>query len=159
MTGSGTPKHLKALVSRAVTREYAAWPCKNHFNLTEPPNLDAINKYGGFNFSHSRLAFIDGKQDPWRAASPHADGQPWQSRKSTISEPFILLDWGVHHWDEYGVRKGAEEEGLPPPQVVDVQQQMVHFVGEWLKEFKAEKAEQERRKSKVDNGWESVELR
>lgn len=152
MTGSGTPKDKKALLSRAVTREYVAWPCENWFNLTTPPDLDIINKYGGFNMSHSRLAWIDGKQDPWRAASPHAMGQP--PRKSTISEPFILVDWGVHHWEEFGVRQGVEEEGLPPQNIVDIQQEMVHFVGEWLKEFKAEAKKSE----PIEDEWVVVEL-
>lgn len=75
-------------------------------------------------------------QDPWRAATPHADGQP--DRVSTTSEPYLMVDWGVHHWDEFGMREGDNEEGLPPKQVVDVQRQQVEFVQAWLKEWDEE---------------------
>lgn len=157
MTGAGVPKDTLPLLPRAITYEYATWHCSNLFNITTRPNIDAINKYGGFNFSHHRLAFIDGKQDPWRAASPHAMGQP--DRKSTISEPFALVDWGVHHWDEFGVAEGEEEEGLPPKQVVDIQNQMVHFVGEWLKEWKEEQKQKKTSSQQEADGYESnIEL-
>lgn len=48
-----------------------------------------------------------------------------------------MIDWGVHHWDEFGAREGAEE-GLPPTQVVDNQNQQVQFVKAWLKQWDAE---------------------
>lgn len=60
-------------------------------------------------------------------------GQP--DRKSTTSEPFEFVDWGVHHWEEFGLKEGVTEEGLPPRQVVDSQQQQIKFVKAWLKEW------------------------
>lgn len=127
------PKDQLPLVSRAVTLEYSASHCPNMFNITTSPDVDRINKYGGLDFSHDRLAHIDGAQDPWRAAGVHAIGQP--ERESTTREPFMLVDWGVHHWEENDLPPGQKEKGLPPKQVIDAHKETVRFVGEWLKEW------------------------
>lgn len=121
------------MISRAITLEYASEHCKRLFNITTSPDVQSINKLGGFNFSYPRLAIIDGVQDPWRAATPHASGLP--DRKSTPSEPFMLIDWGVHHWDEFGLPEDAHVEGLPPPQVVQAHKAEIEIVKEWLKEW------------------------
>ncbi|KAJ6788946.1 hypothetical protein PWT90_05198 [Aphanocladium album] len=131
--GENVPKDRKSIISRHTTLEYSTANCRRFFNITTPPDTDIINKHGGFKFSYPRLAIIDGMQDPWRAATPHADGRP--DRVSTTSEPYLMIDWGVHHWDEFGPRPNLEEEGLPPKQVVDNQQQQVEFVTAWLKEW------------------------
>lgn len=125
-------------MSRLMTKEYTKTPCRNWFNITTPPDVESINKLGGYDISYPRLALIDGRQDPWRAGGAHAIGQP--DRKSTTSEPFLLVDWGVHHWDEFGMSEDFEEEGLPPPQVVENQQKQVEFVKAWLKEWHDEHA-------------------
>ncbi len=49
----------------------------------------------------------------------------------------------MHHWDEFGARPNLDEEGLPPKQVVDNQQQQVEFVQAWLKEWHETKHERE----------------
>lgn len=123
------------MVSRALTAEYSSYTCKSFFNITTRPDVEIINKHGGFNFSYPRVAIIDGKQDPWRSAGSHAIGLP--GRKSTPSEPFELVDWGVHHWDENGLDPDSfQEPGLPPKQIVDIQRKEVDIVKGWLKEFK-----------------------
>ncbi|XWW97460.1 hypothetical protein V2A60_005442 [Cordyceps javanica] len=143
--GDHVPEDRLPLLSRAVTVEYSTINCRRFFKITTPPDVDIINRHGGFNFSYPRLAIIDGMQDPWRAATPHADGQP--ERVSTTSEPYLMIDWGVHHWDEFGPRPGLDEEGLPPRQVVDNQRQQVEFVQAWLKEWHEEQ-EQGKEKGK-----------
>ncbi|GFP60578.1 hypothetical protein ACSS6W_005986 [Trichoderma asperelloides] len=136
VTGSGTPKDQLPMISRAITLEYASIHCEKLFNITTPPDVQSINKLGGFNFSYPRLAIIDGEQDPWRSATPHASGLP--DRKSTTSEPFLLIDWGVHHWDEYGLPDDVHVPGLPPPQVTQAHKAEVEFVKAWLKEWEEE---------------------
>ena len=113
--------------------------CRDIYDIHTMPDVDSINKYGAFNFSHSRLAFIDGAQDPWRAATPHAIGL--KDRESTTSEPFILIDPGVHHWDEYGVEEGKHDDqpNFPPLHILDVQAQEVTFVKAWVKEYHEQK--------------------
>ncbi|KAJ4258764.1 hypothetical protein NW762_007851 [Fusarium torreyae] len=136
-TGSGVPKGQLPLISRLIDVEYNTIPCREEFNITTPPNVESINKLGGFNFSYPRVAFIDGEYDPWRAATPHAIGLPL--RKSTVSEPFILIEYGVHHWDENGLAPDSEEIGLPPPAVAKAQQEIVDFTKAWLEEWDKEK--------------------
>lgn len=93
-TGSGVPAGQLPLISRVIDLNYTSAVCRYAYNMTKPPNVEAINKHGGFNFSYPRLAFIDGERDPWRAATPHKIGLP--ERKSTVDEPFILIEGGVH---------------------------------------------------------------
>ncbi|KYK60824.1 extracelular serine carboxypeptidase [Drechmeria coniospora] len=133
MTGEGTPEDQLPMVSRAYTYDYSSILCRKLFNITSPPNVQAINKFGGFNFSFPRVALIDGAQDPWRAASPHALGLP--GRVSNSSEPFILIDPAVHHWDKNGLKADKAKLGLPPNHVVEVQAMEVDILKAWLEEF------------------------
>lgn len=130
------------LISRTIDLDYKSSRCARVFNITTSPDIDSINKHGGFNFSYPRVAIIDGEADPWRSATPHRIGL--EERESTISEPFILIKHGVHHWDENGVRPGKAERGLPPSQVVEVQEQEVSFVKAWLEEWAEMKREGDR---------------
>ncbi|KAM0813435.1 putative Extracellular serine carboxypeptidase [Seiridium cardinale] len=136
-TGSGTPADQLPLISRTIDIPYSAQICVESFNITTPSDVEVINKYGGFNLSYPRLAFIDGEWDPWRAATPHAIHLP--ERPDTISEPFRLIPKAVHHWDENGLFANETTPELPPPSVKEVQEYEVEFVTEWLKDWKAEK--------------------
>ncbi|KAL3962834.1 hypothetical protein ACCO45_004357 [Purpureocillium lilacinum] len=108
-SGAATPKNKLSMISRALTYEYSTTSCRRLFNITAHPDVDAVNKYGGFNFSYPR---------------------------STTEEPFILVDWAVHHWDENGLKDPAQARpGFPPKQIVDVQAEEVRFVKAWLQEF------------------------
>lgn len=137
ITGSGVPSKQLPLISRVIDLEYTRLPCRFAFNITSTPNLNAVNKHGGFNMSYPRLAIIDGDADPWRAATPHRLGLP--ERISTISEPFLLIRNGVHHWDEFGRFRNETEDDIPPQPVKEVQQREVEFVKEWMNMWKAEK--------------------
>ncbi|XMA20160.1 hypothetical protein WAI453_012951 [Rhynchosporium graminicola] len=144
LTGS-RPDDILPLVSRTIDVEYQSLICKYAFNITTPPNVEAINKYGGFNISYPRLAIIDGEHDPWRAATPHAS--PFNStavnRTDTISEPFFLIPGGVHHWDENGVFPNQTvndpSDLLPPQAVRDIQAKEISFVRAWMAEWKLER--------------------
>ncbi|RDL34351.1 Uncharacterized protein BP5553_07479 [Venustampulla echinocandica] len=144
-TGSGAPADQLPLVSRTGTLEYNSVVCKLAFNITTPPDVNAINKYGGFGISYPRLAFVDGEQDPWRPATPHASpfNATAANRTSTTSEPFILIAGAVHHWDENGLYPNETNnkpgELLPPQPVRDAQREELRFVKEWLKEWKHHK--------------------
>ena len=136
-TGSGVPEGELGVVSRTVDLEYTGSICKSAFGLDGPADVDAINKYGGFGISYPRLAIVDGEWDPWRAATPHALGQP--NRPNTISRPFILIDKAVHHWDENGLSPNETTPELPPPAVADAQQALAHAVRQWMDDWKTEK--------------------
>jgi hypothetical protein len=136
-TGSGYPPDILPIISRTIDIPYNTRVCVDAFNITTPADVDAINKYGGFNLSYPRLAFIDGEWDPWRAATPHAIGLP--ERPNTIDEPFWLIPQAVHHWDENGLFPNETTAELPPASIKEIQSYEVQFVTEWLKEWKAEK--------------------
>ncbi|KAI1860285.1 hypothetical protein JX265_005800 [Neoarthrinium moseri] len=137
-TGSGVPAGQLPLISRTIDIPYNAAICAQAFNITTPSDVEAINKYGGFNLSYPRLAFIDGEWDPWRAATPHALEVP--ERPDTIDEPFRLIAKAVHHWDENGLFPNETTADLPPTAVKEVQQYEAVFVQEWLKEWNAKSA-------------------
>jgi hypothetical protein len=59
----GRQKDRLPLVSRLLTPEYFSLVCKFAFGIIENPDLQSINKYGGFNFSYPRLVIIGSEQD------------------------------------------------------------------------------------------------
>lgn len=135
-TGSGAPANQLPLVSRTIDLDYESIICREAFNITNPPNLEVVNKYGGYNISYPRLAIVDGSADPWRPATPHAFAEGASHRISTASEPFILVDGAVHHWDENGLFPNQTTADLPPQPVADTQKEEIQFVLEWMEEWK-----------------------
>ncbi len=125
------------MISRTIDIEYSSIVCREAFNLTTPAKTERVNRYGGFSIRRPRLAFIDGEWDPWRAVGVHAFGAP--ARRSSTNQPFLLIDGGVHHWDENGLLPNETTPDLPPPPIVDVKKQMVEFVRDWVKEWEAER--------------------
>lgn len=134
-TGAGAPASVLPLVSRTIDTEYMSRICKYAFNITSPPDVDAINKYGGFNISYPRLAHIAGQADPWTPATPWAPSErQWEWRRNDTSEPFLLIEGAVHHWDENGLEDGADERGRMPEAVRVVQEREVEFVRAWVED-------------------------
>ncbi|KAF2226519.1 peptidase S28 [Elsinoe ampelina] len=134
-TGSGVPADQKPLLSRLIDLPHSSLICNYAFNRTEPPETDRINKYGGYDISFPRLAWVDGETDPWRPAGVHAFDQGAKDRVSTDSEPFILISDAVHHWDENGVFPNQTNSTFPPQRIKDVQAEEARFVKVWLQEF------------------------
>jgi len=135
-TGSGQVTDRKPILSRTLDLEFESRVCKYAFNITTPPDTDAINKYGGFNISYPRLAHIAGSADPWTPATPWKEElKQWEWRKNDTSEPFLLIEGAVHHWDSNGLVEGEEREGRRVPEAVRrVQEYEVEFVSEWVEE-------------------------
>ncbi|KAF1930609.1 peptidase S28 [Didymella exigua CBS 183.55] len=128
-----TPAHIQPLISRTLDLEYLTFFCRAQFNITTPPDIEKVNKYGGFNISYPRLAIIGGNADPWRPATPL-----WypESRDDSVEEPFHLISHGVHHWEENGIFDNETTPTLPPYQVIYAQQYLKNFVVDWLDEWK-----------------------
>jgi len=135
--GSTVPSDILPIVSRFMTLEYLTLPCRLGFNITEPPKVEEINQYGGFNITYPRLAHIGGETDPWRPASPLAtlDEPTVLNHTSTVSEPVILIEGAVHHWDENGIFANETTAELPPAPVADAQHEIAQFVQSWLMEW------------------------
>ncbi|KAE8395814.1 serine carboxypeptidase S28-domain-containing protein [Aspergillus alliaceus] len=145
MSGASVPKDIMPLISRVIDIPAVSGFCNTTYGITSPPNVTNINKHGGFDFSYPRVAIIDGLADPWRDATPHADGT--RDRESTDEEPFILIDvpsedvsdgvrGAVHHWDQNGLSQKDEDKGQKPPAaIVKVQKEVLRFVGVWLDQW------------------------
>ncbi|KAF8628691.1 hypothetical protein AX15_003751 [Amanita polypyramis BW_CC] len=131
------PTYHPRIVSKLLTLEYEskicrqAYPPGEHFQVPNLPNVTAVNVLGDFYIAADRLAFIDGEVDPWLPNTPHSEYA--QDREDTILRPFKLIPNGVHHYDEYGLRNISEE----PPEIRQVHEEMISFVREWLKDWKA----------------------
>ncbi|KAF8073998.1 serine carboxypeptidase S28-domain-containing protein [Lyophyllum atratum] len=127
------------IISRRLTLDYESKICKQaylpgkHFVVPSLPNITAVNALGDFDLAADRLAFIDGEVDPWRPDTPHSDYA--KNRKDTILRPFKLIPGAVHHWDEYGLPNLLDE----PPEIRKIHGEMILFVTEWLKDWKAPK--------------------
>jgi Serine carboxypeptidase S28 len=132
--GASVPQDQLPLISRTIDIPYLSLICVEAFNITGPSDTAAINKYGGYNISYPRLAFIDGEQDPWRIATPHAPKADQSRRTDTANEPFVLIAGAVHHWDENGLFPNETTAELPPQPVADTQMLEAQFVQEWMME-------------------------
>ncbi|OCT52397.1 Serine carboxypeptidase S28 family protein [Cladophialophora carrionii] len=137
--GASVPKDRLPLISRLLTVKYLTNVCRLAFNITSPPNVNAINKYGGFNISYPRLATVGGEADPWRpvttlATLPEPDVL---NKTSTASEPVILIPGAVHHWDENGLFPNETTADLPPAAVVSAQRAIVQAAQGWMAEWNA----------------------
>ncbi|GAA5846293.1 hypothetical protein JCM9279_005895 [Rhodotorula babjevae] len=136
------PQGTPSLVSRLLTVEYTSKICRKAFppgelnRVPAMPNIMAINQWGGFDLSHSRLAFVDGSEDPWLYATPHSPTAPNPHRTDTLSRPFKLIKGGVHHWDENGLPPDRTE----PPEIAKIHRAEVDFVKSWMRKWHDERA-------------------
>lgn len=125
------------IVSKLLTLEYSskicrqAYPAGKHFVVPPMPNITAVNALGDFAIAADRLAIIDGEVDPWRPCTPHSDYAA--DREDTILQPFKIIPNAVHHYDEYGLKNISNE----PKDIRKIHGEMIVFVMEWLKGFKA----------------------
>ena len=152
-TGSGVPDDQLPIISRTIDLDYESMICRDAFGLNGAADVASINdRYGGYDISYDRLAIVDGKEDPWRGATPHAPKYAFNTsstdasmlnpnggvRPSTTEQPFILIDTpggAVHHWDENGLFANQTGNGLPPANITKVQDQEVAFVQAWMREW------------------------
>lgn len=137
-SGSAVPQDQLPLISRLVTVPYSMRVCNHAFGILSLPRTDRINRYGGWDVKYPRLAVVGGEADPWRPATPLA---PFSlSNKldmtSTASEPKILIQAAIHHWEGNGVLANETTAELPPWPVAKAQAQIVQFVEEWMVEWK-----------------------
>lgn len=124
-----TPPDIMPLISRTLDLDYLTFFCRAQFNITSPPDVWQVNKYGNYSIDYPRLAQLGGNADPWRPATPL-----WypESRESSTEHPWLLISHAVHHWEENGVFENETTPLIPPPQVVYAQQFLKNFVLEWV---------------------------
>ncbi|KAL9069355.1 MAG: hypothetical protein Q9157_006194 [Trypethelium eluteriae] len=102
------PPSGPSLVSRVLqvdyTQQWCTWafPAGEYNTIPSTPDLTQYTKYGDFNFSAPRLAFIDGNQDVWLDLCYHSNDAP--ARYSSDLHPEHLIAGAGHHWDSYGIK-------------------------------------------------------
>ncbi|KAI0260905.1 peptidase S28 [Gloeopeniophorella convolvens] len=131
------PRGVPAIISRLLDIDYEhkicvqAFPRGAHFAVPPLPNVTAVNALGDFHIAADRLAFVDGEVDPWRPYTPHSTYGGALERADTLLRPFKVIPGGVHHWDENGLRDGAQE----PREIRTIHAEIVEFVGAWLEDW------------------------
>ncbi|KAK4549922.1 hypothetical protein LTR36_005223 [Oleoguttula mirabilis] len=165
-TGASVPADQQPIISRLLDIPYEMLVCNYAFNITAPADVEAINKYGGYDIAYDRLAIIGGEWDPWRPATPQAYGYGAKNRTSTINEPDILIPKAVHHvslqlgcvsahqvgssanglqWDENGIFGNQTNSTFPPQTIQKTQSEERHFVHAWMEEWREERCAREKR--------------
>ncbi|KAL6717533.1 hypothetical protein ACLMJK_005448 [Lecanora helva] len=129
------PESGPSLISRVLqvnyTQQWCTWafPKGNFNSIPSTPNLNYYNRYGDFNFSADRLAFIDGNTDVWLDVCYHSNDAP--PRYSTDLHPEYLIAGAGHHWDSYGILDvGAEPQFIEQAHLWEIR-----TVRKWLREF------------------------
>ncbi|KAI8455109.1 extracellular serine carboxypeptidase [Phakopsora pachyrhizi] len=128
------------LISKFIDLHYNSKICRLAFGKSVPnsPKVEQINKYGDFGLNHSRLAYIDGSDDPWLYATPHS---PLHKINKKSSKNYWLIKGGVHHWDENGQNTTlrTEIDAEEPPEIKKIHLKEIEWVKSWIKEFYSQK--------------------
>ncbi|KIJ24620.1 hypothetical protein M422DRAFT_77168 [Sphaerobolus stellatus SS14] len=138
---SPPPAGVPPMVATPITIDYLSEICKQayppgeHFKVPPLPNVEDVNRLGGFFIAADRLAIVDGELDPWRPATAHSSYAHLPPRQDTTLRPFKLIPQAVHHYDE----NGLADQSLEPPQIQDIHNEEIAFVKAWLKDFKPPK--------------------
>ena len=134
------PASGPSLISRVLqvnyTQQWCEWafPVGKYNSIPPTPNLDYYNKYGGFNFSADRLAFIDGNTDVWLDVCYHSNNAP--NRYSTDLHPEYLIAGAGHHWDSYGILDVTAETQF----IREAHLWEIKTVKKWLRGFESWKS-------------------
>jgi len=129
--GSTIPLTISPIISRLITPTLLDTPCQSAFGLSAlDADVASINKYGGFNISYPRLAFVDGQADPWRWAGTHAPGL--EKRTDSMKTPWVLIEGAVHHWDQNGLPETRKDKDHIPEAVAEAQGYEIEFMKAWV---------------------------
>lgn len=122
---NSSPGTKDSLISKLLDLEYNSRTCQFAFGSSVPktPNTTMVNQYGDFDLEARRLAFIDGSHDPWLYATVHS---PLIHNRTL--ENGVVIDGGIHHWDE----NGNDDE---PEEIRKVHQKEIEWVKGWVEEF------------------------
>lgn len=129
------PTLLSRVVQRDYTQQWCTWsfPPGQHNSIPSTPDLDQINKYGGYSVIADRLAHIDGDQDVWLDLCYHSTYAPprrtLSSKDAYVQRPEMLITGAGHHWDSYGIK----DVGAEPQFIREAHRWEVRIVKEWLR--------------------------
>lgn len=129
------------LLSRAVTVNYTQQWCDWSFppgqfnSIPSTPDLDQINKYGGYSVTADRLGHIDGDQDVWNGLCYHSPAAPprnTSTEEDAILNPEMLITGGGHHWETLGICNVDGE----PQFIRNAHLWQIRTVKKWLQDCK-----------------------
>lgn len=127
------PTLLSRVVKLDYTQQWCNWayPPGKHNSIPFTPDLNRINKYGGYSVTADRLAHIDGGQDVWLDLCYHSTYAPkrtTRSVKDAYLHPEMLITGGGHHWDSYGIKDVDAE----PQFIREAHLWEIRIVKKWL---------------------------
>ncbi|KAF8207136.1 serine carboxypeptidase S28-domain-containing protein [Mycena galopus ATCC 62051] len=95
-----------SIVSRLIDVTYWERQCPLWFPAADGVSVPALApvgginaQFGGWDISEDHMLFVNGEFDPWRSGSvsSYLPGAPHP--KSTVQQPILLIEGGVHCWD------------------------------------------------------------
>ncbi|CAK4017316.1 serine protease EDA2 [Lecanosticta acicola] len=136
--------HGPTLLSRVVqadhTQQWCEWafPPGQYNKIPPSPELWWANKYGGYDVSAPRLAYIDGDQDVWLDLGYHSHDAPERvtaSAEEAYLHPQLLIPGAGHGWDSYGIQNVSAE----PDFIREAHLWEIRIVKKWLEMFEQQK--------------------
>ena len=139
------PKSGPSLISNvldvAYTQQWCTWafPPGNVSRIPPTPDLERINRYGGYAVVQDRLARIDGDIDVWNDADFHSNNVPTRYSRNPIEEnlhPQLLIAGAGHHWDSYALGS-VKNISLEPMFIQQAHLWEIRTVKKWLADCKS----------------------
>lgn len=121
-----------------------SFPPGEYNSIPSTPDLEQINKYGGWSVKQKRLAHVDGDQDVWNGLCYHAvEAGPRRTatENNAINNPQMWITGGGHHWETLGI---CNIEG-EPQFIRNTHLWQIRIVKQWLKEWQEMKGDSRRR--------------
>ncbi|KAF2483542.1 extracelular serine carboxypeptidase [Neohortaea acidophila] len=140
------PESGPSLISKVLnvnyTQQWCRWafPPGKYNSIPDSPDVDRINKYGGYNVVQKRLAHIDGAADVWRDACYHSTDAPERLTQNAISayeNPQLLIAGAGHCWNSFGLG-GLANVSITPQFIQGAQYWIIRIVQKWVAEFHAQ---------------------
>ncbi|KAF2149814.1 peptidase S28 [Myriangium duriaei CBS 260.36] len=103
----GNPSNPHTIQSQFTSLDYFQSNCNdtfaNYTNLPSTPQVDRVNKYGGWNINPSNVMFTNGQYDPWRALSPGSTevGSPNRQATQYVPKCNVAPDNGTYFGQVY----------------------------------------------------------
>ena len=140
VANKGGPSLVANPLNIEYTQQWCDWafPPGKYNKIPSSPDLNMINKYGGYNVSQVRLAHIDGDNDVWLDICYHSNDAPLRytpSYTNAYAYPQLLINGAGHHWDSNGLG-GLKNVSLEPQFIQNAHLWEIRIVQQWMRECK-----------------------
>ena len=130
------PAHGPSLILNTLqvpyTQQWCTWafPPGEYNSIPDTPDLEAYNKYGGWNIHAPKLARIDGSVDVWLDLCYHSELAP----SPRVGPLQYLIAGGGHHWDSYGIKNVSAE----PDYIREAHLWEIRTVNRWIEAWNSD---------------------